>query len=77
MPVNKNGSERNLSHRSDFGVPYRSGHAKGKRTENGVAIWQEPKPPTVRRLDRKNCLLVENGDDDWYELGTGKAIEVP
>lgn len=46
---------------------------QGRRLEPDgfTCIWHEPKPHTFYRIDRRNVMLVEGGDED------GKYVEVP
>jgi hypothetical protein len=51
--------------RSPFWRAHRIWVRQGRRTEDGVnCIWDEPKPQILCRLNRRNAMLVEAGEED-------------
>lgn len=66
------------SPRSPFWRAHRIWVRQGRRLEDGKAcIWDEPKPQTVRRLNRRNWMLVEAGEEDGKTIFLDEAAHTP
>lgn len=72
MPTTKRGMERKMGPHDPFWRAVSLWKLQGRRTENGVAIWHEPKKPVyeTKHLGGRNYLItrvIEAGEPghDW------------
>jgi hypothetical protein len=70
MPVNADGSEaRSIGPRHGFWRAASLWNLQGRRIEDGVCVWHEPKKPVyeIEKVGRKNILkrVIEPGEEGW------------
>lgn len=63
------------SARSPFWRTHRIWVRQGRRLTDDdlTCIWTEPKPTYVRRLNRRNVIVVESGEEDGETIEVGSA----
>lgn len=60
------------SPRCPFWRAHRIWKLQGRRTEGGTnCIWDEPKPQTIRMLNKRNAIIVEAGEEDGKTIVLG------
>lgn len=50
--------------RSPFWRAHRIWRRQGRRVDGIACLWDEPKPTLLRRLNGRNALVVEAGEED-------------
>ncbi len=67
MAVTKTGAERNLSPRHPFWRAASLWNLQGRRVENGLAIWHEPRKPKLEHIGGRHYRVIEDGEvgHDW------------
>lgn len=54
--------------RSPFWRAHRIWVRGGRRLEGNKCIWHEPKPTLLRRIDKRNAVIVKAGEEDGKEI---------
>lgn len=70
MPVNRDGSEaRSIKHNHPFWRIVSLWNLQGRRIENGMCIWHEPRKPVyeIEKRGRSNVItkVIDPGEEGW------------
>lgn len=66
-------AERQPREGSEFWRAHRIWVRQGRRVDGARCLWDEPKPTTYKRINNRNSLIVENGDEDGRMICIGQA----
>ena len=67
LPINKAGMPIDLDPRHPLWLCASLWNVQGRRVEDGVAIWHEPKKPVMQHMGGNRYLVIEPGEvgHDW------------